>query len=194
MLSLVAAMVVMASEPSAAGLAPRFVQVQAASPGEQPTAETYAGWSRGQLELEQQRLVDLRPSPGLPIALLASGAAIVLIDLVVVMFAGLIALTGSTGLPVPVTAGIATAAFVGAGMIIIGVILLVRILGERRELGAQIDGVKAAIERLSTGAPPPTNEPEPVPEPRPSEPPASTPYPLQVQWAPSIVTVTLARF
>lgn len=195
MLALVAAVVLVGSEPSAASLAPRFVQVQAALPGEQPTVEApppepYVGWTRGQLELELLRLEDLRPSLGLPIALLASGAAIAVIDFVVFFFAGFLALVGGTGLPVPVTAGIVVAALIAVGMIVIGAILISRTVQDRKQLGVQIDLVRAAIDKLRAPADPVPPAPSPD-DPPPPPPPA---FPQQVLWAPSLVTVTLARF
>lgn len=193
MLALVASMVVTFAGPSAAGLAPRFVQVQAALSGAQPTAvdpqDPYAAWTRPQLEQEWRRLDDLRPGMGLPITLLAVGAAVLVIDFVVFFFGGLIALTGGSGIPVPLTAGIVVAAIAGVGMILTGIYFIVRIGQERRDLGQQIDLIKAAIEKRNTEAAPPAPPPENTPPPPPD-------VPLQVRrgWAPPLVLVTVARF
>lgn len=184
MLSTFAALVLTATEPSAAGLAAHFVQVQAALPGEQPTYET---WTRPQLEAETRRLEDLKPGLGLPIALFVSGGVVVVIDLAVFLLSGFIALLSGTGLPVPLTAGIVVALIIGAGLIAMGAIFLARILSERRAIGAELELIKAALDKGSIEAVPPVPPPE-------NTPPPAMPFPQQVRWAPTFFTVTLARF
>jgi hypothetical protein len=179
-LSLLAAVVLTGSEPSAAALAPRFTQVQDALPGEQPS---FAGWTRAQLEAEVRRLEDLRPSMGGPITFMAIGAAVLVVDFVAFFFAGFIALLSNTGFPPGATIGISIAALIGAGLLVIGSILLRGIMKERSEYGRQIDLVKAALEAMS---------PTPI-EPPPNVPPAM-PIPPQVMLSAPWIAVTLARF
>lgn len=181
-LSLLAAVVMTGTEPSAAGLADRFVQVQESLPGQQPT---YQGWTRRQLEAEMRRLDDLRPSLGGPISMMAIGAAVAVVDFVVFLFGGLIALLSGGGFDTGVVVVMGIGAVVAAGLIILGAILLKGISKERGDYGRQMDLVKAAIEALT---PSPM---EPPPQPPPS---MQTPFPMQVMATPLFITVTLARF
>ena len=181
-LSLLAAVVLTGSEPSAAGLAPHFVQVQEALPGTQPS---YEGWTRPQLESEIRRLEDLRPGLGGPITLMAIGAGVGVIDLVIFLFGGLIALLGGGGFSPGVTIGISIFAVIAAGLLIVGGILLKGISKERSDYGRQIEGVKAALEALSA---------PPAVEPPPHAPPPAMPFPQQVMISPPWIAVTLARF
>lgn len=182
-LSLVAAAVLTGSEPSAAALADRFVQVQQALPGEQPTATGYEGWTKAQLHTELRRLEDARPGLGGPISLMAIGAAIGIVDLVVVLFGGFIVLVSGTRFDTGVIVAMAVFGVIAAGLLIVGGILLKGISTERREYGAQIDLIKTALEAMA---------PAPV-EPPPNVPPAM-PFPQQVMGPSPLIAVTLARF
>lgn len=168
-----------AGEPSAAALAPRFVEVQAALPGEQPA---YEGWTRAQLETETRRLEDERPGIGGAVTMIAIGGAITVIDLLAVMMGGLIALTGGGGFSTGFTVGVSVVLVCAVGLLIVGGILLRGALTERKEYSRQLEEVKAAIERLapSPAAPPPRLPP-------------AQPFP-QVRAAPPLIAVTLARF
>ena len=179
-LSLVAAAVMTGSEPSAAALAARFVQVQDALPGEQPTYDT---WTRGQLETEIRRLEDLRPSLGGPITMLAIGAAIGVVDLVIFLFGGLIVLLSNGRFDTGLIIGMSLFGVIAAGLLIIGGILVRGVASERSGYNRQIDTVKAVLERLT-----------PVPVEPPANVPPAMPFPQQVQGTPPFIAVTLARF
>ncbi len=170
-----------AHPPSATALAARFVQVQAALPGEQPT---YAGWSRGELLAEVQRLEDARPGIGGPIAMITIGACIGVVDLIAFLFVGLASLlNGNTGFAPGFTIGVSVVGVLAVGLLIVGVILLRGISKERADLSRQIETVKAAIQQLI-----------PAPnEPRPNVPERPAPF-LQVRGSTPLIAVTLARF
>ncbi|MBS1150028.1 MAG: hypothetical protein H6Q89_1726 [Myxococcaceae bacterium] len=179
-LSLLAAVVLTGTEPSAAALAPRFVLVQDALPGQQPT---YAGWTRAQLQTELLRLEDARPSVAGPVTMLVIGAVIGVGDLVVFFFGGLIALLSSSGFPVTFSVGVSVAAVIAVGLLVVGGILLKGISQERSESTKQIDQVKSAIDQLTS----------PPVEPPPMAPPPAMPF-LQVRLSAPWIAVTLARF
>lgn len=181
MLSLLAVVVMTGFEPSASDLSARFKLVEDEVP---VMPAQYVGWSRRQLDAEFERLEGLRQGMGGPIALMVTGVVIAAGDVVVLFFAGLFTLVGRNRIDTNLVVGMSVAAVVAAGLIIVGVIFLQRILGERVAVGRELDLVKSAIDALV---------PPPVPEPGPRPPPV-TPYPLQVK-APSLsIAVTLARF
>ena len=179
-LSLVAAVVMTSTGPSAANLAPRFVQVQDALPAQQPT---FDGWTREQLETELRRLDETRPSLAGPVTLMAVGGAVGVIDLVVFLFGGFIVTVTNTRFDTGIIIGMSLAAVIAAGLLIVGGILLRGISKDRSEVGRQMDLVKEAIERLT-----PTRV-----EPPPNVPPAM-PFPQQVMGPAPLIAVTLARF
>ncbi len=180
-LSVLAAAVLSSTEPSAADLAVRFVQVQQALPGEQPTFE---GWTRAQLQAEARRLEDERPGLGGPIAMMAVGGAIGVIDLVVVFLGGVFALLTRGGFDPGFTIGVSIVGLVAAGLLIAGGILLRGLSYDRNRLGQQLDRVNQAIERLSA----------PVEPPRDIPPAMQPPSPQQVRFSTPMIGVTLARF
>lgn len=180
-LSILAAVVLTGAEPSAAGLAGRFVQVQDALPGQQPT---YAGWTRAQLETEGRRLEDERPGIGGPVAMMAIGAALGAVDLIALFFGGLVALLGGN-LDAGYIISVSLTAVVAIGLMVVAGILLKGLSKERAENTRRIDEVKSAIERLM---------PAPF-EPPPNVPPAmQLPVPMQVRGPAPLIAVTLARF
>lgn len=183
MLSVFAAAIVTLSEPSAAGLAGRFVQVQQALPGEQPA---YEGWSKQQLKLELDRLDETRPGIGLPVTMIAVGAAIGGVDAIVVFFGGLIALFGGGGLPITFTVAAIVFAVGAVGLIVTGIVFLRAAQAERREQDTQVEAVREGLKRFE--APKVPAGPAPI-----VPPPASFPGP-QVQLSSPWFAVTLARF
>ncbi len=119
----------------------RLVVDEAAPPSNLPS---YAGWSKGQLRQEYERLKETRPGIGLPIGLMGGGGGALTVALYLVGL-GVIAsgaLTTSS-LPFLVLFGIVGTG--GAAMVIIGGILLARALPERRIYNAQMD----EVDRLS---------------------------------------------
>jgi hypothetical protein len=183
-LSLLAATLLTGAEPSAAGLADRFVRVQQALPGEQPA---YAGWTRRQLESELRRLDDVRPSIAGPVTMLAVGAAVAGIDFVLVAFGGLIALLGGGGFDPGFTIGVSITAVIAVGLLVMSIILLKGLNKERAANSEQADAVKKAIERLTPATPAPV-------DPRQIPPPPLAPFPMQVRLTAPLIVVTLARF
>ena len=184
MLSLLAAAVLTSSEPSAAALAPRFVEVQAALPGEQPT---YAGWTRQQLQQEIDRLEDERPGIGLQVTLIAVGAAVGVVDLLALMVGGLIAL-GGTRIDTTYTVALIGFAVGAIGLLVVGGIFLRAAIKDRAEYNKEIEKLKQAILDLAPAAP---MGPPPPPL---APPPPGTQFPPQVQFTPPWFAVTLARF
>ncbi len=184
MLSVLAVVVMTGFEPSASDLSAKFRLVDDAG----PMPAQYAGWSRRQLDAELERLDNLRPSLGGPIALMVSGVVLAAGDVVVLLFAGLFTLVGRNRIDTGLIIGMSIVGVIAAGLIIVGGILLGRITSERNVVGREMDLVKAAIDAL---VPLPT--PAPGPNAPPPVPPATAPYPLQVM-APLSIAVTLARF
>jgi hypothetical protein len=183
LLTLLAAGVLTALEPSSAALAPRFVQVQQALPGEQPTA--YDGWTKAQLEAEVERLEDLRPSKVGPVIMVITGAVVGGFDLAVFLLGGFLVTIVGGSFDTGTIAGMSVFGVIAVGLLIVGGILLKRISAERSEYDRQIAEVTAAIERLVTPAPM---------EPPPNVPPAMPHFPQVMAPSAPTITLTLARF
>ena len=151
MLALAAALVLASNDPSAANLAPHFLEVQAASPSEQPTqlspppADRYAGWSHAQLLDEKIRLEASKPSLGTSIAFIAGGGGCAIVDLFILFFAGLVALIGGN-ISVPVVVLMVVLGLIGVGGIITGLVFLFPVLHERSAVNAEIEALDHALE------------------------------------------------
>jgi hypothetical protein len=180
MIALLAA-TLFASAPNAAALAPRFVQVQEAAPAEQPTVNSYAGWTREQLVEERVRLELVRPGLGMPIGIIAAGGGAFVIDAVILLWGGFLALFGATFSPVTIGV-IIVFAVLGSLGVGAGIYLLLPVLKERSAVGAQMDQVDALLEEHPT-APPAQPDPGPGLQP-----------PLQIQLSAPASRVLLARF
>ncbi|MBS1150029.1 MAG: hypothetical protein H6Q89_1727 [Myxococcaceae bacterium] len=127
--------------------APRRIRLLADEPlPPAPPAElpSYAGWSKAQLEREYDRLKEERPSIGLPIALMSSGAAALAISLNLVML-GLLSAGGVNNASIPFLAVFGIVGTGGAAMLIIGGIVLSRVLPERRPYSLQLDEVQRLL-------------------------------------------------
>lgn len=116
--------------------------------------------TRGQLELEVQRLEATKPSLGAPIALTAVGGGLLLggggvalgglADLIILGTRGTYALVGYIFL------GFGAALAVTGGVLLaVGLVKLFHRLGERGVISQRIDEVNARLEALERQSPPP---------------------------------------
>ncbi len=166
--------------PTLLGDAPRFsarlVDAEAAPPD-------YSTWTHEQLLKEYDRLDNERPSLAMPITLMATGG----VAFVVGLYVGLITLVltaagGSTTTLLILTAVLCLG---GAGLLVSGIVMLIGVLHDRRDMNVQMDAIRA---RLDGQTPPPGPGGPEVPPPPP--PPPGT---LQV-FAPVTPGLLVARF
>lgn len=158
-LSLLLSVAVQAQPAFLADGAPRAVRLVADDEPEPARRPSYAGWSRGQLRAEYQRLADLRPGIGMPIALMAVGGA-------GLAFSALVLLAGLSGgrvtnAAVPVLVVFSVVGVGGGALLIIGGVVLFRALPARRSYGEQLDAVDRLLQALPDDA---REQPERPPE------------------------------
>lgn len=204
MLSLFAAVVLSStgSEPSAAVLAPHFVDALAQAdeappppppmpgpeaapapaahptPADAPTrADPYAGKSHGWLRAEKMFLEESRPTIA-PLALIAGGGAALLFISVL----SAVIRPGLGGLS-PLPGGwLALFGIMGGAGLVAGGIMLFFAMARASQIDSELEAVKDALDRVAE--PPPPAQPEDIP----------AAMPPQVRLPPPAINVTLARF
>ena len=167
--------------------APRRIRLVDDAPLAPPA--DYSSWSRRQLQQEYERIEGIRPGLGLPIGLIAGGGGAGLAGLYALFFSLLA--SSSSALPFTIVFGVAVVA--GVGVAILGIIVLVRLLPERRALGNQLDEVEEQLRsRGEENEPrrPPRGRPDELDVPPPPPPPALPPPQVSLPEFP----ITLARF
>jgi hypothetical protein len=151
----------------------------------------YTGWSKAQLQQEYDRLKEMRPGIGLPIALMSSGGGVLVLSLYI-LFIGVLSSGGVNNGSLPFVVLFGVAGTGGAAMLVIGGILLSRALPERKPYGRQMDEVDRLIKEQGDDSedqriyvpppPPPIDGPPPEGPPPPPLPPyspqASVHFPL----------------
>ncbi len=185
--ALFASVIVASTQPSAADLAPRFVQVQAAAPSEQP-ARSYEGWPKDKLLAERDRLDHLRPSRAPTLLFMIGGGALVVVSAYTLFL-------GYLGVSIDIVAG-----GLHGQRLDVGVLIFCAVLAAIGIVGFAVGGFVFAP-KLNQGAPL-TREIRRIDkaiEASPQKPhPPPPPVPVtgqQVSLPPSFgATVTLARF
>lgn len=128
----------------------RLVDEEVLSPPPPEALPSYAGWTRGQLRAEYERLGEKRPSLGMPIALMSSGGGA--LTLAAYILLGMLS-SGINGVDVPLLVIVGVIATASAGTIVIGGIVLSRLLPERKIYGAQMEEVDRLIKESNELSP-----------------------------------------
>jgi hypothetical protein len=148
--------------------------------------------SRQQLRTEYHRLEDERPGVGLPIALVASGGVLIFGGGITMLYSLILSIALHIPAAVFIVAGVIAVA--GGGLLALGIVNLLRTIGERRQYGEQMDDIQQQIDRLDGKAvPPPDNGDAPVPPPPPMFDPQPPPPPGALLGGPH-PSLVLARF
>lgn len=131
---------------------------QADMPPPPPGApDPYAGWTRGQLQMEYDRLDNTKPSIVGPIVMLSVGGALTIIGATTVFY--------GIGWSYFVVNLIVGSIFLVPGIIlvIIGAVMLPARLAERRSIGEKQDAIKARIDYAPPDGQPGYGPPPPPP-------------------------------
>lgn len=182
--SLIALLEVAGGTPSAVDQAARIHLAQADAPppppGDAPVAPAVAPLADDprnlyQLTREYQQLQDARPGLGFPIAFMAIGTAVLVVDALLLIYAA-VGLSVFFVPPVYIVIGI-----IGAGFLVPGIIVLPFRLRARAETDAKLQDLAALIRMKEAQQPPPApgyDYPPPPPPPMPPPPPPATMGPV----------------
>jgi hypothetical protein len=184
--SLIALLEVAGGLPSAVDQAARIHLAQADAPpppppGDAPVAPAVAPLADDprnlyQLTRDYQRLQDARPGLGFPIAFMAIGTGVLIVDALLLIYAA-VGLSALFTPPIYIVIGV-----IGAGFLVPGIIVLPFRLKARAETDAQLQDLAALIrikEAQQPYAPPPGYDyPPPPPPPMPPPPPPASMGPM----------------
>ena len=166
---------------------------------EEPAAASpnYESWTGARLRGEYDRLEEIRPGIALPATMTMVGAT----GAGVASLAFGSAASNFFGVEFAVAVAFSITIIVCVGLAIVGIILLVRLMPERRAIGKQLDAIeevyRAGLWRNSPGRPCPQGPEQPYLQP-PGGPPPTVP-PVPEYHSPSVMTpsgypITLAVF
>lgn len=177
---------------AALGIVPHSASFRLVEDAHVAEPSPFAQMTRSQLHTEYNRLEDERPGIGLPIVSLAVGAVMLFGSGVTAFFGGLIAL-GTIKVPSMLFIVAGCVAVAGAALLVVGIVMLVKTLGERRVYNDQLNDIQERLDQMNGVVPDRPDLPAPPPPPPPMPPLVVPPPPSALAPAP-LPTLVLASF